>query len=147
MRKRAEKDRLDAIIGKNIRREREARSLTRDELAEMLELTNSHLGLIERGERGATAVTLSRLSRVLDISIDDLFSASKLVSYSVQEEFVRCPSQVQKKIASLTACLRDNEKEFIIHVIKGVLSLSNTQECLTEKEKNRREKSQDRWTP
>ena len=137
MRTRSEKARLDSIIGKNMRREREYRNLTRDELAEMIDLTPSHLGLIERGDRGATAVTLSRLSRVLDISIDDLFAASKLVGYSVQEEFTRGPTENQRKIASLTACLSDYEVEFVIHIIKGMISLSHARDYSMKDRKKR----------
>jgi len=71
---RSEKEHLDKIIGKNIRNERESRHLLLEDLAKLLYLSSSHLSLIERGKRGTTSVTLAKLSKVLDISIDDLFS-------------------------------------------------------------------------
>jgi len=74
---RKQKDRLDRVIGKNIRSEREMRRMSREELAETLDLTVSHMGLIERGERGATAVTLEKLASVYGVKIDELFSDSK----------------------------------------------------------------------
>jgi len=61
---------LNAIVGYNIRLEREVRNLTREELAEITDLTTSHLGLIERGHRGATVVTLTKMSKVFQKPID-----------------------------------------------------------------------------
>ena len=122
MDRRLEKDRLDEIIGKNIRLERESRRLSRDELAEMMDLTSSHMGLIERGERGATAVTLSKLSKAFDLPIDNLFTNPKPGGYSVREEK---NSPQSKKIQSLMTCLNETELEFIVHTIKGVIAMNH----------------------
>ena len=122
MDRRLEKDRLDVIIGKNIRLERESRKLSRDELAEMMELTSSHMGLIERGERGATAVTLSRLSKAFDIPIDHLFSSPKKGGLSVRGD--KDLGANSKKIHSLITCLNEAELEFIIHAIKGIIAMN-----------------------
>jgi transcriptional regulator with XRE-family HTH domain len=120
-----EKVRLDEIIGRNIRAEREFRNLSRDELAEMLDLTTSHMGLIERGERGATAVTLSRLTRVLQLPIDNFF---KLPTPALREERHSERSTSQKKIASLIANLKEAELKFVIHVIQGINALEKNRE-------------------
>jgi len=122
MDRRLEKDRLDEIIGKNIRLERESRRLSRDELAEMMDLTSSHMGLIERGERGATAVTLSKLSKAFDIPIDNLFASTKPGGLSVKEEK---NSPQAKKIQSLMTCLNETELEFVVHTIKGVIAMNH----------------------
>ena len=122
MDRRLEKDRLDEIIGKNIRLERDSRRLSRDELAEMMDLTSSHMGLIERGERGATAVTLSKLSKAFDIPIDNLFTSPKPGGLSVREEK---NSPQAKKIQSLMTCLNETELEFIVHTIKGVIAMNH----------------------
>ncbi|MCL2604187.1 MAG: helix-turn-helix domain-containing protein [Defluviitaleaceae bacterium] len=113
-----EKINLDEIIGKNIRTERQARNLSRDELAEMLDLTTSHMGLIERGERGATAVTLSKLTRVLQLPIDNFFSPSPSLALREEKENSRTTSQ--KKINSLISKLNEAELNFIIHMIQGI---------------------------
>ncbi|MCL2527683.1 MAG: helix-turn-helix domain-containing protein [Defluviitaleaceae bacterium] len=124
MDRRLEKDRLDEIIGKNIRLERESRRLSRDELAEMMELTSSHMGLIERGERGATAVTLSKLSKSFDIPIDHLFASPKAGGLSVREGNDE-PQANRKKVQSLITCLDDIELEFVIHTIKGIIAMNH----------------------
>ncbi|MCL2571296.1 MAG: helix-turn-helix domain-containing protein [Defluviitaleaceae bacterium] len=128
MDRRLEKDRLDEIIGKNIRLERELRRLSRDELAEMMDLTSSHMGLIERGERGATAVTLSKLSRAFDIPIDHLFASPKANGMSVREADEAAPQASKKKIQSLMTCLDESELEFIVHSIKGLIAMNGTRD-------------------
>ena len=126
MDRRLEKDRLDDIIGKNIRLERESRKISRDELAEMMELTSSHMGLIERGERGATAVTLSKLSKAFDIPIDHLFANPRKGGLSVREDQDAAPQATQKKIHSLLTCLKEGELDFIVHTIKGIIAMNHT---------------------
>ena len=126
MDRRLEKDRLDVIIGKNIRLERESRKLSRDELAEMMDLTSSHMGLIERGERGATAVTLSKLSKSFDIPIDNLFNNDQKGGLSVREERDPTSQATRKKIHSLITCLDNSELEFVIHMIKGIIAMNQS---------------------
>ena len=125
MDRRLEKDRLDEIIGKNIRLERESRKLSRDELAEMMELTTSHMGLIERGERGATAVTLSKLSRAFDIPIDHLFDSPTKGGLSARKDQDVTTEANSKKIQSLLTCLNDAELDFIVHAIKGLIAMNH----------------------
>ncbi|MCL1884183.1 MAG: helix-turn-helix domain-containing protein [Defluviitaleaceae bacterium] len=118
---RKNKDRLDRIIGLNIRAERELRKMSREELAELLDLTVSHMGLIERGERGATAVTLEKLRRVFTISIDSLFAEPDKKSLSVRERDDDNSSYI-RRINSLLTRLNEKELEFVIHTIKGLVS-------------------------
>ena len=127
------KDTLDKIIGDNIRREREIRDLSRDELAEILDLTTSHMGLIERGERGATGVTLLKLSRVLDKSIDDFFHNAKdkivVVSEGVNKDNLETK---RKKVSSLITYLTDKEFKFIVDVIKGLIRINHAHAVIDE---------------
>jgi len=132
MDRRIEKDRLDEIIGKNIRLERDARKLSRDELAELMELTTSHMGLIERGERGATAVTLSKLSKTFDVPIDHFFTSPKKGGLSVRESEDSRPHASRKKIHSLISSLNESELDFVIHTIKGVIAMSDNADILEE---------------
>jgi len=113
-----EKINLDEIIGTNIRMERIEREFSRDELAEMLDLTTSHMGLIERGERGATAVTLSKLSRVLGIPIDSLFKPRNVAALNEDRDDAK--SNLHKKISTLLVTLDEKELSFIAHVAQGL---------------------------
>ena len=122
---RKNKDRLDKTIGENIRNERKARSMSRDELAEALDLTVSHMGLIERGERGATALTLEKLSLTFDISIDSLFREAKKADSErthAKEQDYELERNIEK-ITNMITKLNRRETDFIIQTIKGLLSL------------------------
>lgn len=118
---RKNKDRLDRTIGQNIRTERELRKMSREELAEILDLTVSHMGLIERGERGATAVTLEKLSRVFEVTIDDLFAEPERKRLVLNEERDGNVASNRRKIASLLTRLDEKETDFLIHIIKGII--------------------------
>jgi len=123
---RRNKDRLDRTIGQNIRAEREMRKMSREELAETLDLTVSHMGLIERGERGATAVTLEKLAHVFDIKIDTLFHEAEKKSVSLKEERGGNLDSNRRKITSLATRLNEQETDFLIHTIKGLVNLHPT---------------------
>ena len=118
---RFQKDRLDKIIGRNIRRQREMHNLSRDYFASMLGLVTSHVGLIERGERGATAVTLSKVSTFFDIPIDKLYADP---DDPVNEEHSKTLAN-RRKINTLSAFLGDAGLEYTIKMIEGVIILEN----------------------
>ena len=141
-RTRASKTRLDKVVGGNIRREREARRLSRDELAEVVDLTTSHLGLIERGERGATPVTLEKVVKAFGITIDSLFSESRK-AVSAREKRDSGSAQYDK-VCTLMSYLTDSELNFLTYTIKGMAAMRkhnkdeiNFSDALGEVEKNR----------
>jgi len=124
---RKNKDRLDRTIGKNIRIERQARSMSRDELAEALDLTVSHMGLIERGERGATALTLEKLANTFQITIDSLFhepaNDAERDKLSVKESDDYEVQRNRERIIGMLSNLKKRETEFVLHTIKGLSNL------------------------
>jgi len=121
MNRQEKKDHLDVIIGGNIRTERQARNLTRDELARLLEITPSHLGLIERGDRGTTTVTLMMLSKAFGMQIDELFHGKKPdnMQDGTKEQANR------DKIQSLSSCLENHELEFTLRMIKALIAMNH----------------------
>lgn len=60
-------------VGNKIRIERENFGMSREKLAEILNLSPYFLGQIERGERNMSINTLIKISECLHISIDSLF--------------------------------------------------------------------------
>jgi len=117
------KERLRILMGENIRNERMARNLSIDELAEILELTPGFVGLVERGQRGATPSTLLKLSEVYGMSIDSMFIMDDEKSL---KESNRTPTQIKrKKISSLIVGLSEAELDFVIQTIKSLRMLSN----------------------
>jgi len=121
-RTRSAKKRLDKIVGANIRKEREARRITRDELAEVVDITSSHLGLIERGERGATPVTLEKLTQAFNISLDSLFSETSK-AFTAREKRGPKTNAYYQKVCTLITQLDEPELKMLTYTIKGILSM------------------------
>lgn len=117
------KDRLRMIIGENVRNERTARNISMDELSEMLELSPGFVGLIERGHRGTTPITLYKLADVFGISIDELFYSPSL---SFSEERAPKDQANRKKIDSLIVDFSEKELEFVVSVLKGVRAMNRS---------------------
>lgn len=62
------------MIGRNIRRLREDRGLTQEELAVDSEIDLTYLGGIERGKRNPSLLVMARISDALGVSLPLLFS-------------------------------------------------------------------------
>jgi len=96
--------------------------MTRDELAAIIDLTVSHLGLIERGERGATPVTLEKIVRAFGITIDKLFKEPGNLTLT-RKQFKHEPDTYFKKVSSQLTCLTEQELEILSHTITGLMKV------------------------
>jgi len=117
---------LDNIVGKNIRRVRTSRNMTRDDLAALMNLTSSHMGLIERGERGATATTMLMLTKVLEVSADTLLATPTEPTEGVEPalEWQEARAEANRmKIRSYINTLSYSELEIIISLIYGLIKV------------------------
>lgn len=63
-------------LGERIREERLRLNLTQAQLAEAIDISDTYMGAIERGERSLTLDTLVRLVNRLGVTIDYLLSDS-----------------------------------------------------------------------
>lgn len=63
-------------LGRRIREERQKLGLTQAELAEAVDISNTYMGAIERGERSLTLDTLVRLVNRLGVTVDYMLSDS-----------------------------------------------------------------------
>ena len=68
--------RLKIIMGTTIMETRTKCGISINELAELIGITSGFLGNIERGERGATPLTLFKLSKIFNVPIDHFFFKS-----------------------------------------------------------------------
>lgn len=59
-------------FGLQIRQLRQDKSVSQEELADMAGVHRTYIGMIERGEKNVTMVTLLRLSEALNVPIDQL---------------------------------------------------------------------------
>lgn len=63
-------------LGERIREERLKRNLTQAQLAEAVDISDTYMGAIERGERSLTLDTLVRLVNRLGVTVDYLLADS-----------------------------------------------------------------------
>jgi transcriptional regulator with XRE-family HTH domain len=59
-------------LGDNVRKYREALDISQDELAWQVELDRSYISDIENGKRNVSVLVMTRLCKVLKVSIQDL---------------------------------------------------------------------------
>ena len=112
------KEQLRTQMGEVVRKEREARDMSIDELANLMGITPGFLGLIERGKRGIRAYFIWKLTDIFNISADCFFmnpdnNASSEMDFDKSEVHTK-----RSKLNSLTTNLNEKELDFLIAMIK-----------------------------
>jgi len=67
------KNKILIAFGFSVRKERNLKGMTQDELAHLCELDRTYIGGIERGERNVSLINISKIAFALDKAIKDLF--------------------------------------------------------------------------
>ena len=65
------------ILAQNLRRVRQERSLTQEELADLAGINRNYVGMIEREENAATVDILEALAKALSIEAADLLATNR----------------------------------------------------------------------
>lgn len=90
-------------LGERIREERRHLNLTQAQLAEDIDISDTYMGAIERGERSLTLDTLVRLVNRLGVTIDYMLSDSVTGSdtYIIEQfrQIIDCQSLERKQMA------------------------------------------------
>ena len=60
-------------FGKRVRELRLNRDWSQEELADRLDFHRTYIGMVERGERNISLKNISKISKVFDLSISELF--------------------------------------------------------------------------
>ena len=66
-----------SIVGSNIKKARNSKKLSQEELAVKAEIDRPNLSLIENGHKNLSVVTLDKIARALNVKIASLFSGYK----------------------------------------------------------------------
>lgn len=101
------------LLGQRIRQERLKNKLTQEQLAEMIDVSTTYIGFIERGERSVTLEKITDIASILHVSVDDLISPAPI-----------CPPDESQtlKLNNLWKTASPDERELILSLIHSVLN-------------------------
>ena len=99
-----------AAVGKRVRAARQAKKLTQEELAAMADVSPTHIGVIERGQKLPNLDTFISIANALDVSADyllqDVINKSAHVTASELSHMVGSQTpEMQRKIYSAIRAL------------------------------------------
>ncbi len=93
---------LNTILGKNIKKAREARNLSQDKLSELIGIGASALSKIESGKSYPTKQTLEKIIKILDIKPCILYISND--NFNIDEAYKDLLIKVEK--------LKNNQDSF-----------------------------------
>lgn len=99
-------------LGKRIREERKRLNLTQAELAEAIDISDTYMGAIERGERSLTLDTLVRLVNRLGVTVD----------YMLSESVSDCDSNITEQFKQIIDGQPMNRKQMAIQILRTIFS-------------------------
>jgi transcriptional regulator with XRE-family HTH domain len=113
-----DKKQIKRIIGHNIRQARLNSGLTIEQLAEVMQISPSYIGLIERGNRGTTIYHLLLFSYLLNTPVNDLVNIVGIELYPQESTDSNFNSKL-KYIKALLSRLTERDLNFFITVIEA----------------------------
>lgn len=99
-------------LGERIREERLRLHLTQAQLAEAVDISDTYMGAIERGERSLTLDTLVRLVNRLGVTVD------YLLSDSVSDN----DSNIMEQFKQIVDCQPLERKQLAINILRTLFS-------------------------
>ena len=99
-------------LGHRIREERLKLNLTQARLAEDIDISDTYIGQIERGERSLTLDTLVRLVNRLGVSID----------YLLKDSVPDTNDNIFKQFRQIMDCQSDKRKQMAVDVLKTMFT-------------------------
>lgn len=119
----------NTAIGQRIREERKKLGLSREEFAEIIELSDYYVGQLERGERQMSLPVLVKISNCLHISLDYLiFGKNPYNAYYIHDShdsYNTFDRNKNTEIDNLLNKCSPKELELIKKLIKTILPYMN----------------------
>lgn len=99
-------------LGKRIREERLRLNLTQAQLAEDIDISDTYMGAIERGERSLTLDTLVRLVNRLGVTVD----------YMLSDSVSNNDANIMEQFKQIIDCQPLERKQMAINVLHTIFS-------------------------
>ena len=99
-------------LGQRVREERRKLNLTQAQLAEAVDISDTYVGQIERGERSLTLDTLIRLVNHLGVSID----------YLLKDSVELADENIINQFKQIIASQNDKRKQLAVDLLKTMFT-------------------------
>ena len=106
-------------LGKRIREERLKLNLTQAQLAEDIDISDTYMGAIERGERSLTLDTLVRLVNRLGVTVD----------YMLSDAVSDSDSNIMEQMKQIMDGHPLERKQMAVNVLRTLFSYFENTEC------------------
>lgn len=105
-------------LGQRIREERQRLNLTQAQLAEEINISDTYMGAIERGERSLTLDTLVRLANRLGVTVD----------YLLSDYVSDTDSNIIEQFKQIIDCQPLKRKQMAVNVLRTIFSYFEDQD-------------------
>lgn len=105
-------------LGQRIREERQRLNLTQAQLAEEINISDTYMGAIERGERSLTLDTLVRLANRLGVTVD----------YLLSDYVSDTDSNIVEQFKQIIDCQPLERKQMAVNVLRTIFSYFEDQD-------------------
>lgn len=106
-------------LGEQVKLFRKRMGFTQEQLAAKAGITPSFLGQIERGQRSPTVETVYKISKALEVSMEELFSFQKEI---IQKDAAHVYHQ---RIMKLLKSRNEKDLEFTYQLLKQLFKLKD----------------------
>jgi len=106
---------IPKLFGGNLRRLRKSRNLTQTQLAEMLDVTQKHLSVIETGTQFVSAPLIAKIASALQVEPAELFGGTSSEARIVNAVSTRIINMINPKFEMMARQIVDDlkaEKKF-----------------------------------
>ncbi|MEK4513101.1 helix-turn-helix domain-containing protein [Paenibacillus sp. FSL K6-2524] len=103
-------------IGERLRHMRKSRGLSQEQLAERSSLHTNYIGQIERGEKNLTIETLHKITRGLEVTLEEVF---KHIDPTGE------PTDELSEIIHMLSLRSKEDQAFILQLIRSLLNWEN----------------------
>ena len=100
-------------IGMNIKNARMKKGFSQEQLAEILDITNTHISYLETDTKSPSLDMLIKIANALDVSADDLLVG----------ELTHTSSPVGKELHAILQDCNHDEREMLIQILKFMKEL------------------------
>ena len=120
-----DKSQFNALIGRNVRKQRIAAGYKLEEVSDILGLSVAAVGMMERGDRGMTSYNLFKVASIFGVSPGVFYEDDSVAQKDSSSQIDKRRKTNLTKLAAFTGTLSDDELEYVVLMAKNLPSASH----------------------